>query len=106
SALPPRCRSRYPDAMTKPVCAVVGVGPGNGAALARRFAAAGHAVALLARGTQVSGPLARELGDARAYECDVSDGASIASAFAGITRELGEVESLVYNAGSGAFATV
>ena len=35
----------------KPVCAVVGVGPGNGAAFARRFAAEGYAVALLARST-------------------------------------------------------
>ena len=33
----------------KPVCAVVGIGPGNGAALARRFAREGYAVALLAR---------------------------------------------------------
>jgi NAD(P)-dependent dehydrogenase (short-subunit alcohol dehydrogenase family) len=28
--------------MKKPVCVVVGVGPGNGAALARRFAAGGY----------------------------------------------------------------
>jgi NAD(P)-dependent dehydrogenase (short-subunit alcohol dehydrogenase family) len=34
-----------------PICAVAGVGPGNGAALARRFAAEGYAVALLARST-------------------------------------------------------
>jgi len=31
----------------QPVCAVVGVGPGNGAAVARRFAREGFAVALL-----------------------------------------------------------
>ena len=37
--------------MEKPICAVVGVGPGNGAALARRFAAGGYAVALMARGS-------------------------------------------------------
>lgn len=40
--------------MTKPnkkVCAVIGVGPGIGAALARRFADDGYAVALLARST-------------------------------------------------------
>ena len=35
----------------KPVCVVVGVGPGNGSAFARRFAAEGYAVALLARST-------------------------------------------------------
>ncbi len=40
--------------MSKPVCVVIGVGPGNGAALARRFAAEGYAVALLARSTGFS----------------------------------------------------
>lgn len=35
--------------MTKPVCAVVGIGPKNGASFARRFAADGYAVALLSR---------------------------------------------------------
>jgi NAD(P)-dependent dehydrogenase (short-subunit alcohol dehydrogenase family) len=90
----------------KPVCAVIGVGPGNGAALARRFAAAGYAVALLARGSGTTGPLARELDGARAYECDVSDAASIARAFAAIRAELGDVEALVYNAGSGSWGSV
>ena len=33
----------------KPVAVVAGAGPGNGAALARRFVAAGYAIALLAR---------------------------------------------------------
>ena len=47
--------------MEKPICAVVGVGPGNGAALARRFAAGGYAVALMARGSALSGTLAAEL---------------------------------------------
>ena len=53
--------------MRKPVCVVVGVGEGNGAALAREFAGAGMAVALLARRTEVSRNLAQELPDARAY---------------------------------------
>jgi len=51
--------------MKKPVCVVVGVGPGNGAALARRFAAGGYAVALLARGASFSRALAAEINDAR-----------------------------------------
>jgi NAD(P)-dependent dehydrogenase (short-subunit alcohol dehydrogenase family) len=90
----------------KPVCAVAGVGPGNGAAFARRFAAEGYAVALLARTTDLTDELASELPDARAYPCDVSDPASVARAFDGVRRDLGEVEVLVYNAGSGVWGTI
>ena len=57
----------------KKVCVVVGVGPGEGAALARRFAQEGYAVALLARSTETSGPLAESLADARAFACDATD---------------------------------
>lgn len=88
------------------VCAVVGVGPGNGAAFARRFAAEGCAVALLARGTELTKELAATLPGARAYACDVADAASVAQAFAAIRAEQGEVAILVYNAGSGVFGTV
>jgi NAD(P)-dependent dehydrogenase (short-subunit alcohol dehydrogenase family) len=89
----------------KPVCAVVGVGPGNGAALARRFAA-DYAVALLARSTQLASELAAALPGARAYECDVSETASVERAFAAIQTDLGDVEVVVYNAGSGVWGTV
>jgi NAD(P)-dependent dehydrogenase (short-subunit alcohol dehydrogenase family) len=94
------------ERQTRRVCAVVGVGPGNGAAFARRFAAEGCAVALLARGTELTGELAASLPGARAYACDVADAASIAQAFAAIRAEQGEVAILVYNAGSGVFGTV
>jgi NAD(P)-dependent dehydrogenase (short-subunit alcohol dehydrogenase family) len=92
--------------MDKPVCAVVGVGPGNGAALARRFAAEGYVVALLARGTSLGAGLAQELDGARAYACDVTDPASVAKTFGNIRAELGEVAILVYNAGSGSWGSV
>jgi NAD(P)-dependent dehydrogenase (short-subunit alcohol dehydrogenase family) len=92
--------------MTKPVCAVVGIGPGNGQALARRFAAAGYALALLSRRTDLSAALAAELGDARAYECDVADAASVSRAFERIRADLGEVDVLVFNAGAGIWGTV
>jgi NAD(P)-dependent dehydrogenase (short-subunit alcohol dehydrogenase family) len=91
--------------MANPVCAVIGIGPGNGAAIARRFAG-DHRVALLSRSTGFSGELARGLPDARAYDCDVADAASVDRAFAAIAAELGPVDVLVYNAGSGVFATV
>jgi NAD(P)-dependent dehydrogenase (short-subunit alcohol dehydrogenase family) len=90
----------------KPVCAVVGVGPGNGAALARRFAAEGFAVALLARRTELSQEIAGTLPGARAYACDVSDAASVKAAFAAIRGDLGEVEVLVYNAGTGVWGNI
>jgi NAD(P)-dependent dehydrogenase (short-subunit alcohol dehydrogenase family) len=92
--------------MTKPVCAVVGIGPGNGQALARRFAAAGYGLALLSRRTDLSAALATELGDARAYECDVGDAASVSRAFERIRGELAEVDVLVFNAGSGTWGSV
>jgi NAD(P)-dependent dehydrogenase (short-subunit alcohol dehydrogenase family) len=56
-----------------PLCVVAGVGPGNGAAFARRFAAEGYAVALLARTTGLTNKLTNELPVARAYACDVGD---------------------------------
>ena len=65
----------------KPVCVVVGVGPGNGAAFARRFAAEGYAVALLARTTSLTSGLAQELPLARAYACDAGDPATVERTF-------------------------
>jgi NAD(P)-dependent dehydrogenase (short-subunit alcohol dehydrogenase family) len=93
--------------MAKPVCAVIGVGPGNGAAIARRFALDGYAVALVARGVEFVQDLARELGDAaRAYGADASDPSAVERTFASIRHQLGEVDVLVYNAGSGVWGTV
>jgi NAD(P)-dependent dehydrogenase (short-subunit alcohol dehydrogenase family) len=85
---------------------VAGVGPGNGAAFARRFAAEGYSVALLARSTGFSEQVASTLPDARVYACDVADASSVARTFEAIRGELGEPEVLVYNAGSGVWGTV
>ena len=54
----------------------------------------------MARGSTLSGTLAAELDDARAYECDVADATSVKDTFARVRAELGEVDVLVYNAGS------
>jgi NAD(P)-dependent dehydrogenase (short-subunit alcohol dehydrogenase family) len=92
--------------MGKPVCVVVGVGPGNGAAFARRFSDGGFAVALLARKLELTSALAAQLPDAKAFVCDVTDNSSIERAFEAIRRDLGDVDVLVYNAGSGTWGTV
>jgi NAD(P)-dependent dehydrogenase (short-subunit alcohol dehydrogenase family) len=89
--------------MTKPVCVVVGVGPGNGAAFARRFDRDGYAVALLARSEDYSRQLASGLADSRAYACDVGDAASVKTTFDAIAKDLGTPAVVIYNAGSGVF---
>jgi len=91
---------------TKPVSAIVGIGPGNGAALARRFAKEGYAVALIARRTELSDQLAAELADARAYACDVRDPAAVAATFAAIAKDMGPIDVVAYNAGAGTWGTV
>ena len=94
------------DGNKRPVCAVVGVGPGNGEAIARRFAADGYAVALMARGAELTAELAAELPGAEAYACDVTEAASVGRAFAAIRSDLGDVDALIYNAGSGVWGNV
>ncbi len=90
----------------KSVCVVIGIGPGNGEAFARRFAGAGYDVAMLSRSTELSSTLAKELPGSRAYECDASRTESITQALASVERDLGPVEVLVYNAGSGSWGSV
>ncbi len=94
------------EANQRGVCAVVGVGPGNGAAFARRFAAEGYKVALLARSSEFSSELSKTLPGSKAYACDVNDAESVERAFTTLTRELGEVEVLIYNAGSGVWGNL
>ena len=94
------------DGSQRPVCAVVGVGPGNGEALARRFAADGYAIALMARRTELTAKLAAELPSAKSYACDVTEAASVEAAFAAMRSDLGDVDALIYNAGSGVWGHV
>jgi NAD(P)-dependent dehydrogenase (short-subunit alcohol dehydrogenase family) len=89
------------DSNRRPVCAVLGVGPGLGAALARRFAKE-YAVALVARGedklVSIAAAIEAEGGKALAVPADVAKAADISAAFDKIRRELGEVDALLYNA--------
>lgn len=90
----------------KPVCVIVGVGPGNGAALARCFADAGYAMALIARSPVFAGNLAAQIADARAYACDIANAAGVAAVFEQIRSDLGRVDVLILNAGTGTWGSV
>jgi NAD(P)-dependent dehydrogenase (short-subunit alcohol dehydrogenase family) len=92
--------------MDKRVCVVVGVGPGNGASIARRFGSSGYAVALLARSTIFAEQLRGSLSDAQAYACDVTSENDVAATFKRIRDDQGDPEVLVYNAGSGVWGDV
>lgn len=92
--------------MSSPVCVVIGIGPKNGAALSRRFSAEGYSVALLSRKTDLSSRIAAELGSAKAYACDVTDPESVAAAIAAAEADLGPVETVVFNAGSGSWGNI
>ncbi|CAA9425055.1 MAG: Short-chain dehydrogenase, associated with 2-hydroxychromene-2-carboxylate isomerase family protein [uncultured Rubrobacteraceae bacterium] len=86
------------------VAAVLGVGPGLGAAVARRFAREGFAVGLMARGEESLAAAREEIedtgGTALAVTADATDAASVASAFDQVREGLGEPEVFVYNAGA------
>lgn len=89
-----------------PVCVVAGVGPGNGAAFVRRFAADGYAVAMIARSAKLMNELAASLASARAYVCDVADPAAVTVTFETIAADLGPADVLIYNAGKGVWGSV
>jgi NAD(P)-dependent dehydrogenase (short-subunit alcohol dehydrogenase family) len=87
--------------MAERVCAVVGAGPGNGLALAHRFAADGYRVALVGRTTEKLERLAAEVPGSLAVTGDAGEPESLRAAFAAIRDGLGPVDVLLYNAGSG-----
>jgi len=88
---------------TKPVCVVVGIGPGNGAALTKRWADEGYQVAMLTRNEQTLSEYERAIPGTRGIPCDASSATSLAAAFETVRNEMGTVETLVYNAGAGVF---
>lgn len=92
--------------MNKPICAVIGIGPGNGAAFARTFHAAGYQLALLSRSTVLSQQIAESQDATFAYACDAGDPASITAAFEEIRAQQGKnIDVLIYNAGAGSWSS-
>lgn len=81
------------------VAVVVGVGPGLGASLGRRFAAEGMRVALAARRRERLEPMLADMhGRGAAYACDATREADVAALFQAVRRDLGEPDLVVFNA--------
>ncbi len=82
------------------VCAIIGAGPGIGAALARRFSKAGMQVALLSRkdASALAEAVSAEGGEARWFSCDAERSTSIVDALGAVERAFGAIDVLCYNA--------
>ena len=89
----------------KPLAIVTGVGPGTGAAMARRFHDGGYRVAMIARNAERLEGLARELPDSLAVACDVTDSAGFLAALDGISALAGVPKVVIHNAVGGAFGS-
>jgi short-subunit dehydrogenase len=87
---------------SKPLCTVVGAGPGVSTAVASRFGSAGYKVALVARNADAVSRFASELCsegiETRGFSGDAGDELSLRKVFDDIHATVGPTEVLVYNA--------
>lgn len=84
------------------VVVVVGAGPGIGASVARRFAAEGYSVGLIARSAPRLERMAAELAQATGADvatavADATDPGQVRTAIADVTRELGPPTALCFS---------
>ena len=89
----------------RPVALITGVGPGTGAAMARRFARGGYSVAMLARSRERLDALEHEIEHSRGYACDVTDEAQLDATIERVRADLGAPKVLIHNAVGGAFGS-
>ncbi len=84
-----------------PVIAIVGAGPGLGAAVARKFGREGFAIALISRDQSKLDAMASELDadgvTARGYTADVLEPAALEAALARAASDLGPITTLQYS---------
>ncbi len=87
--------------LQRQIVAITGGAGTIGAATARLFATSGAEVVVLDLDRDKAANVALEIGKAaRGFECDVTDPASVASAFDGIVETFGGLDILISNAGA------
>ncbi len=90
--------------MASKVCLVTGVGPGTGAAIARKFAG-DYEVAMVARSNDRLQSIADESERLHAYPCDISDLERLENTYLQIQSDLQAPDVIVHNAVYGLFGT-
>lgn len=94
-------RRFHPTITMSKVCAVFGFGPGLGAAAARKWSSEGFKVALLSRKLDKVQAAESTIANSKGYACDVTDPESMKAAISAIEKDLGPIDTVIYNAGNG-----
>ena len=88
--------------MNNKICTIVGIGPGLGMAIAKRFGLEGYQIAMIARRSdaleQYADILDKQGIKAHGFSADASNTASLVNAFEKIRQTLGQSKVLIYNA--------
>ena len=89
---------------SRPHCVVIGIGPGLGAACARRFSAEGHDVSVIARSDERLAEFTAAIAHTTAYRSDIADLDHYRRTLERIVAEQGLPRVVVYNATQATFA--
>ena len=90
--------------MSRRVCAIVGAGEGLGRALAAKFAIQGFDIALISRSeansvaTIEAAKTTSDSVEVRFFSADATKPETMESAVSAVTRDMGEIDVLIYNA--------
>eukprot|EP00562_Extubocellulus_spinifer_P024193 CAMPEP_0178659936 /NCGR_PEP_ID=MMETSP0698-20121128/26853_1 /TAXON_ID=265572 /ORGANISM="Extubocellulus spinifer, Strain CCMP396" /LENGTH=383 /DNA_ID=CAMNT_0020302551 /DNA_START=158 /DNA_END=1310 /DNA_ORIENTATION=+ len=100
------------DMSQRPVCLVVGAGPGIGTAVASRFAREGYATAVARRDGQTLKDIVRKIRNDEGgisiaddvpivpYQCDAREEEEVVNLFHNVVQTLGHIDVCVFNIGS------
>ena len=97
------------DASQRPVCLVIGAGPGIGTSVAARFAREGYATAVARRDGQTLQDIVRKIRDDGGiaddtpivpYQCDAREEEEVLDLFENVVNTLGHIDVCVFNIGS------
>ena len=90
----------------RPLCIVIGIGPGTGLALARKFSQEGHRLAFTARSAEHLRDFESQIPESKGYVFDVTDVESAEQTLGKIRSEQGSPAIVIYNTGPGSFSGI